>query len=261
MGDDHVAVGAGLLVEADAAPDIERLGHVNLDVVDEVAAPDRLEQAVGESEGENVLRRLLAEEMVDPEDLLLGKNLVQLGVERHRALEIGAERFFHDDARTLGESRFVEHPHRRQRRARRHAGVVDELVGLAERGGGLLDRVLQGARALRQRHIVERRREDGPGAVDRLVRMMPLDRLMGELAKGVRVDVVERHADDAALRDEAGCGEMKEAGQQLALRQIPGRAEQDDDLRHPWTDPWRYLRHRASPFAPSGRPASLPEST
>jgi hypothetical protein len=34
-------------------------------VIDEVAVPDRLEQAVGEAEGENVLRRLLAEEVVD----------------------------------------------------------------------------------------------------------------------------------------------------------------------------------------------------
>ena len=57
---------------------IERLRHVDLDVVDEVAVPDRLEQAVAEAEGQNVLRRLLAEEMVDAEDLVLGEDLVQL---------------------------------------------------------------------------------------------------------------------------------------------------------------------------------------
>jgi hypothetical protein len=68
--DDHVAVGAGLLVEAGAPAEAERLGHVDLHVVDEVAVPDRLEQAVGEAEGEDVLRRLLAEEVVDAEDLV-----------------------------------------------------------------------------------------------------------------------------------------------------------------------------------------------
>ncbi len=74
---DHVAIGAGLLVEADALAEAQRLRHVDLHVVDEVAVPDRLEQAVGEAEGEDVLRRLLAEEMVDAEDLVLGEDLVQ----------------------------------------------------------------------------------------------------------------------------------------------------------------------------------------
>jgi len=39
-------------------------------VIDEVAVPDRLEEPVGEAEGEDILGRLLAEEMVDAEDLL-----------------------------------------------------------------------------------------------------------------------------------------------------------------------------------------------
>jgi hypothetical protein len=66
----HVAVGAGLLVEAAALAQAQRLGHVDLHVVDEVAVPDRLEQAVGEAERQDVLRRLLAQEVVDAEDLL-----------------------------------------------------------------------------------------------------------------------------------------------------------------------------------------------
>ena len=77
MGDDHVAIGAGLLVEADALAEVEGLRHVDLHMVDEIAVPDRLEQAVGEPEGENVLRRLLAEEMIDAENLVLGEDLVQ----------------------------------------------------------------------------------------------------------------------------------------------------------------------------------------
>ena len=67
----HVAVRAGLLVETDAVVDRERLGYVDLDVRDVLAIPDRFEQTVREPERENVERRLLAEEVVDPEDLAL----------------------------------------------------------------------------------------------------------------------------------------------------------------------------------------------
>jgi hypothetical protein len=82
VGDHHVLVGPGVLVEAGATVQGQHLGHVDLHVVDVVAVPDRLEQAVGEPERQDVLRRLLAEEVVDPEDLLLGEGLVQGVVER-----------------------------------------------------------------------------------------------------------------------------------------------------------------------------------
>ena len=97
----HVAIRAGGFVERRAFAEAQRLGHVDLHVVDEVAIPDGLEQAVRETEREDVLRRLLAEEVVDAKDLLLGEHLVQLGVQRHRAREIRAERLLHDDARVL----------------------------------------------------------------------------------------------------------------------------------------------------------------
>ena len=73
--DHHVAVRAGLLVEADAVPDRQRLGHVDLHVRDVLAVPDGLEQAVGEPEGEDVERGFLAEEVVDAEDLPLVEGL------------------------------------------------------------------------------------------------------------------------------------------------------------------------------------------
>ena len=56
----------------------DRLGYVDLHVIDEIAVPDRFEQAVGEAEREDVLGRLLAEEVVDAEDLFLVEDLVQL---------------------------------------------------------------------------------------------------------------------------------------------------------------------------------------
>ena len=77
VGDDHVAEGAGFLVEAAAHLDRERLRDVDLDVVDVVAVPDRLEHAVGEAQREQVLHRLAAEVVVDPEDAALLEDRVQ----------------------------------------------------------------------------------------------------------------------------------------------------------------------------------------
>ena len=124
MGHHHVAKRAGRLVEAGALAEAQRLGHVDLHVVDEVAIPDRLEQAVGEAERQDVLRRFLAEEVVDAEDLLLGEDFMQPGVQRHRAGQIGAEGLFHDDAAALDETGFGQQPHRRQGGAGRHAQIV-----------------------------------------------------------------------------------------------------------------------------------------
>ena len=62
---------ARVLVERGAALDPDRLGDRDLDVVDELAVPDRLEDPVREAQREQVLDRLLAEVVVDPEDLAL----------------------------------------------------------------------------------------------------------------------------------------------------------------------------------------------
>ncbi len=99
---DDVADDAGLLVELPPPRDPEALGHRDLDVLDVVAVPDRLEEGVRESEVEDVLDRLLAEVVVDPEDVLLGEGAVQDLVERARRGEVAAERLLE---RRLGPPR------------------------------------------------------------------------------------------------------------------------------------------------------------
>ena len=66
----HVAGRAGLVVEAGPAADADVLGHGDLHRVDEVAVPHRLEQLVGEAQRQEVLDRLLAQVVVDAEDVL-----------------------------------------------------------------------------------------------------------------------------------------------------------------------------------------------
>ena len=87
-----------------------------------VAVPDRLEEAVGEAQGEDVLRRLLAEEVVDAEDLVLAQDLVDEVVELAGAGEVGPERLLHDHPGALGEAGGGEHL--RGRRRRRSGGML-----------------------------------------------------------------------------------------------------------------------------------------
>src|SRR5438132_14378661 len=72
-----VANRARLLVERGSPLDPDRLGDRDLHVVDELAVPDRLEDAVREPEREHVLDGLLAEVVIDPEDLALLEPLRQ----------------------------------------------------------------------------------------------------------------------------------------------------------------------------------------
>ena len=65
----HVAHGARAVVVGAAPFHAERLGDDDLHVVDVAAVPDGLEEAVGEAQEEQVLHRLLAEVVVDAEDL------------------------------------------------------------------------------------------------------------------------------------------------------------------------------------------------
>ena len=64
----------GRVVVAAAPLHAELLGHRDLHVVDVAPVPDRLEDAVGEAEDQDVLDRLLAEVVVDAVDLVLAQD-------------------------------------------------------------------------------------------------------------------------------------------------------------------------------------------
>ena len=95
---DHVAGGADTVVVAGPAADADVLGHRDLDVVDVVGVPDRLEHRVREAHRQDVLHRLLAEVVVDPEDRARREDLGQCGVQLARRLLVVPERLLHDDA-------------------------------------------------------------------------------------------------------------------------------------------------------------------
>src|SRR5262249_2226497 len=96
------------LVEAASSSDAEVLGQGNLHVLHVVPVPHRFEEGIREAEVEDVLHRLLAEIVVDAEDLLLRKHAVQHAVEPTRGVEIPAERFLDDDPRVAKAAAEIE---------------------------------------------------------------------------------------------------------------------------------------------------------
>jgi hypothetical protein len=230
VGHDHVAVGTGLLVEGDAVVEGQGLGHVDLHVVDVDAVPDGLEQSVGEPEGQDVERRLLAQEVVDPEDLLLGEGLVQRGVELLGAGHVHAERLLHDDPRPLDQAGLVEHPHDRQRGRGRHAQVVEPAAVAAQGALGVghgLGQRLRPAVLGDERHLAL---EVGPLVVGDRSGGVLLVGPSGQVTEPGVVELVERRADDADVGHEPRHRQPHETGQQLALGQVAGGAEQHDDV-------------------------------
>ena len=89
----HVPQRAGLVVEFAAALDADRLGGGDLHMIDMVTVPNRLEHEVGEPQDHDVLHRLLAEEVVDAEDLVLVDDpedlLVELACAEFRSVPNG----------------------------------------------------------------------------------------------------------------------------------------------------------------------------
>ena len=70
----HVAQCAGLVVVGDAIFEADGFGHRDLHVVDMGGVPQRLVERVGKAQRHQVLHRLLAEIVVDAEDLVFAEN-------------------------------------------------------------------------------------------------------------------------------------------------------------------------------------------
>ena len=70
----------------------DRLRHGDLHVIDPVAVPDRLEQPIGEAERHDALDRVLAQKMIDAEDLVLVQRAQDAGIQLARRFEAVAER-------------------------------------------------------------------------------------------------------------------------------------------------------------------------
>ena len=130
---DDVAHRADRVVEVAAVGDVEVLAHRDLHARDELPVPDGLEDRVREAQIEDVLDGHLPEEVVDPVELRLVDQRVQLGVEGACGGEVVAERLLDDDPRIRGETRLREPADDRAEQGRRDLEVEDRPRGTTDR--------------------------------------------------------------------------------------------------------------------------------
>ena len=234
MVDHHVAIGARLFVEPDPRADGERLGHVDLHVRDVLTVPDGFEEPVRESEREDVERCLFPEEVVDPEDLVLVEDRVHRVVQRDRAGEIGPERLLHDDARAVGHPRLPEQGQHVAHGRGRDAEVEEPRDAVAERRLELVHHGGERVGAGRLPEVRESRRKVVPVVVgDTVVREL-VERCTRVRPEALVVEFVERRPQDLVLGEQSRLGQVEQPRDELAPREIPGRTEQDHDVRAQW---------------------------
>ena len=215
-----VAQAADAVVERAAPLDAERLRHRHLHALHVVTVPDRLEQGVREPEHHQVLNGLLAEEVVDPVDRVLGEMPVEQGVELHRAGEVAAERLLeHDPPAALDiDSREPRGDVVEERR--RDGEVADGMFGRAQ---GAAQSLVGGGIAVIAPDVAQARAQalDDAG-------LDALGHRRAHLGAQPRVvPVAGRDADHGHVQRACGL----EAGKrcvQLLVRQVAGDAEEDE---------------------------------
>src|ERR1700722_13058794 len=97
---DHIADRTGLVVKASTPLNAKVLRHRDLDALDVVPIPERLNKRVGEAECQHVVQCAFSEIVVDTKDVGLIENAEQDFVEFLSRCQIMSEGFLHDDARS-----------------------------------------------------------------------------------------------------------------------------------------------------------------
>jgi hypothetical protein len=105
---DHVAHCSRLFVKRPATLNANALRSRDLHMIDVVAVPYRLKDAVRKAKHQNVLDGLLAQIVIDPEDLAFVENFIYFIIQLARAIKIMSKRLLYNysDRAALG----MRHP-------------------------------------------------------------------------------------------------------------------------------------------------------
>ena len=184
---------------------------------------------LAKAQGEQVLDRLLAKVVVDPEDLRFGEDLADRVVDRARRFQVLADRLLEYDAGFLADQ-----PVGSEVAADRavEVGGGGEIIGphligpLVELGHEVDPAALAGAV---HRRVVDVGEEPGEGVLGQIGGgHEALEGVAGVLAERVRRQIRARGADDPAGLGDLPVPEAVEQGRQkLSRGQIAGRAEHD----------------------------------
>ena len=185
----HVPASPGFLVVPGAGANALLLGHRELNVINVLRVPERLEHRIGEAQDQQVLHGLLSEVVIDPEDLRFLERTRQDFVDRPGAREVPAHRLLHDDAGDRSLARLGYEPGRLELvdaggdQARRDRQIEHAVPGYAELGLDLFEpalelrvrlRVGEGARRVEERASVLGPVRDHAREFDALRRLLRL---------------------------------------------------------------------------------------
>ena len=223
----HVAQRADAVVELAARFDAEGFGKGDLHGADVVPVPQGLEEAVAETQGEEVVQAVFAEVVVDAQDLAFLEILRHAVVDEAAGREVGAQRFFEDDAGVCAVEAVCGEAAAGGDEELGGGGKVEDnafAVGFAVYFGGEGGEVLRVADVQRQ-------------VVDSLAEGVPFGGCGGGVGAGFCCGFGEELsagqaaaacAEDAPLRMQpAGGVGVVEGGQEFAHGQIAGCAEED----------------------------------
>src|ERR1700693_2676911 len=241
MVGDHVAEGAGSFVIPAAMSHAHSFRDSDLNVIDEMTAPDGLEDAVTEPEDHDVLNRLFAEIVIDAVNLRLVKNLLDVLVELARGVQVVSEGLLDDHAGPAavlfaGQVRLAQ--------------LADNLGKKTWRDGEIKEAVALGPALLVHLFDLTFQALVGRGVlkipldvVDPLEKPLPGFRIDGRGGHGLEIfcqllperlggESVGGKSDDGEFaREKIPLRQVAERGDELTFGQVSGGAENDHDAR------------------------------
>ncbi len=233
----HVAQRAGAVVVVGASVlDTDGLGDRDLDELDVVPVPDRLEDGVVEAQAEQVLHRLLAQVVVDAQHLMLAELAVHGVVQRACAREVVAEGLL-DDHAPVADALVVVAVHDARGTQQRHGGPEQARsqgqIAHTPEFAAAGERVDLHAQFLQRHEVADVGASIVDVACDRRERVHEVRGKGGAklCPERVVVHLPPSDADDLDARaKQARVRESRHRGHELAAREIAAAAE-DDELR------------------------------
>ena len=191
--------------------------------------PQRFEHEIGKSKREQVLHRFLAEIMIDPENPVFGEARRDRVVNLLARSEVGAERLFQRQTNIVGcQPNRLKSGNDRFEQAWRGRQEDSEARFL------VADRLGQPGKALFvidvERNVIEPgKKAAGDFFIEEAIGQMLLQRLAGEGAEAVAIQVRTGGADDVEIRREQPIRiEAVERGKKHSAGQVAGRAKHQE---------------------------------